>query len=137
MKRAAACASGLGSGRTIPARGPSIGLVFLLRFGRLIGLVFLLRFDHLVGLVFLLGFGRLVGRFFLVCLGFSRAVFEIGHVPAATLQLKAGGTHELLECGFAAFGTFREQRVAHTLKIFVLKTARRTAVLVDRHDRTR
>src|SRR6185369_12811563 len=65
--------------------------------------------------------------------GLRSAALEIGRVPAASLQLEAGGAEELGKRGLAALRARRERRVAHLPQEFLLVAAAVATILVDRH----
>src|SRR5262245_43811637 len=110
-----------------PARGRALkftprgsGWSLGLGFGFLLRLGFGLRLCLLVGFLV-----RWLGRL----------VLEVGGVPAAALQLKAGGAEKLVKGRLAANRAFGERRLAHSLQKLLLVAAGFAAIFVARHVR--
>src|SRR5262245_13081253 len=89
-----------------------------LGFGLCFGLAFGLGFALEVGLLF----GRLLAR-----------ALEVGRVPAAPLQLKAGCTQQLLISLLPALRALRQRFLGDLLQVLFLVTAGSAAVFINRH----
>src|SRR5262249_53055189 len=98
--------------------GGSLGLGFRLGVRLFVGLRVAFRLGLVVGL-FLRRLGALV--------------LEVGGVPAASLELEAGGAQKLLKSRLAAHRALGERRFVHPLQELLLVPAGLTAIFVDRH----
>src|SRR5687767_5233780 len=89
-----------------------------------------LGFGFLLGLRLSLGLRLFFGLLFS---GLAGLVLEVGRVPAAAFELKAGGAEKLLERGLAADRAVRERRLARPLQKLLLVAAGLAAIFIDRH----
>src|SRR6185436_20166297 len=89
-------------------------------------------------------FGLWVGLRFGFCAGFAilclvllgcAAALEVGGVPAAAFQLKAGCAKQLGIGALAAGRALRQRRLGDLLQVLLLVAAMAAAIFVNRHDR--